>query len=133
MKAPSRRAGNEGFVDGTFYDANSIFAAVEKQFSDKHSLNLTVMAAQNKRGKSSPNTDEVYDLKGIKYNPYWGYQNGKMRNSRIRDLYEPIVMLNHYWNIGEATTLNTNVSYQFGQIGNSRIGVACIIGAVLPV
>lgn len=117
----SRRAGNEGFVDGTFYDANSIFAAVEKQFSDKHSLNLTVMAAQNKRGKSSPNTDEVYDLKGIKYNPYWGYQNGKMRNSRIRDLYEPIVMLNHYWNIGEATTLNTNVSYQFGQIGNSRI------------
>ncbi|OSY87179.1 TonB-dependent receptor [Tenacibaculum holothuriorum] len=117
----SRRAGNEGYVDGTFYDANSIFLAIEKQLSNKHALNLTVIAAENERGKSAPHTQEVYDLKGIRYNEYWGYQNGKMRNSRVRRIYEPIVMLNHYWNISDNTSLNTNVSYQFGEIGNSRI------------
>jgi hypothetical protein len=30
-------------------------------------------------------------------------------------------MLNHYWDISEKTTLNTNVSYQFGFTGNTRI------------
>ena len=30
--------------------------------------------------KVSPNTQEVYDLKGTKYNEYWGYQDGEKRN-----------------------------------------------------
>lgn len=117
----SRRAGNEGYVDGTFYDANSIFLSIEKQLNDAHSLNLTVIAAENERGKSSPNTQEVFDIKGIRYNSYWGNQVGKMRNSRVKRVYEPILMLNHYWNLSEGTTLNTNIGYQFGEIGNSRL------------
>lgn len=119
--AGSRRDGKEGFVDGTSYSANSIFASVEKKFNDNHSLNFTSIYAQNKRGKSAANTQQVYDIKGIKYNPYWGYQDGKIRNSRIKRVEEPIVMLNHYWSMGESTTLNTNVAYQFGEIGNSRL------------
>ena len=119
--AASRRAGDEGYVDGTLYDSNSIMASIEKRFNDKHSLNFTSIYAQNKRGKSAPHTQEVYDLKGIKYNEYWGYQNGKMRNSRIKRIEEPILMLNHYWNISDNTSLNTNVAYQFGEIGNSRL------------
>lgn len=117
----SRRAGNEGFNDGTFYDANSIFASVEKKFNDSHSLNFTSFYAPNQRGKSSANTQEVYDLKGISYNSYWGMQNGKMRNSREKRVIEPIVMLNHYWTISDKTSLNTNIAYQFGEVANSRI------------
>ena len=67
-----RRWGNEGFQDGTFYDANSFFVSVEKKINDKHSLNFTGFYTPNRRGKSSPNTQEVYDLKDIKYNEYWG-------------------------------------------------------------
>lgn len=117
----SRRAGKEGFNDGTSYNANSFFASVEKKLNDKHSLNLTTIFAPNKRGKSSSNTQEVFDLKGIQYNSFWGYQNGKIRNSRYKELIEPIVMLNHYWTISPKTTLNTNIAYQSGQLGNSRI------------
>ncbi|MFV0249038.1 MAG: carboxypeptidase-like regulatory domain-containing protein [Tenacibaculum sp.] len=117
----SRRAGNKGFVDGTFYDANSFFASAEKQLNDKHSVNLTLIAAQNKRGKYSPNTQEVFDLKGIRYNPYWGYQNGKPRNSRVRNLLEPIAILSHFYDINENTSINTNLAFQTGKIGNSRI------------
>ena len=116
-----RRWGDEGFQDGTLYDANSFFASVEKKINDKHSFNFTAIYAPNRRGKSSPNTQEVYDLKGIKYNEYWGYYNGEKKNSRIMEVVEPILMLNHYWDISEKTKLNTNVGEQFGKIGNSRI------------
>ncbi|TVZ56706.1 TonB-dependent receptor-like protein [Lutibacter sp. Hel_I_33_5] len=117
----SRRAGKEGFVDGTMYNANSFFASVEKKLNDKHSLNFTSITAFNRRGKSAPNTQEVFDLKGIKYNSYWGLQDGKIRNSRIKEVSEPILMLNHYWTLNDKTVINTNISYQFGKIGNTRI------------
>lgn len=117
----SRRWAQEGYFDGTDYSANSFFASVEKRFGNNHSLNFTSIYAQNSRGKNSPNTQEVINLKGHKYNSYWGYQNGEKRNSRDKDVEEPIFMLNHYWKINEKNTLNTNVAYQFGSIGNSRI------------
>ncbi len=117
----SRRYGNEGYNDGTLYDANSFFGSVEKKINDKHSLNLTAFYTPNRRGKSSPNTQEVFDLGGRTYNSYWGYQDGEKRNSRIRTIEEPVVMLNHYWDINEKTTLNTNFAYQSGQVGNSRL------------
>ncbi len=118
----ARRYGDEGYNDGTLYDANSFFASVEKKLSDSHSLNLTAFYTPNRRGKSSPNTQEVVDLKGIKYNSYWGEQDGEIRNSRIKEVKEPVVMLNHYWTISDKTSLNTNIGYQFGSIGNSRLG-----------
>jgi hypothetical protein len=119
--AASRREGREGFVDGTLYNATSFFGSVEKKFNDKHSLTFTSITALNRRGKSAPQTQEVFDLRGIQYNSYWGTQNGKIRNSRIKEVSEPILMLNHYWDINETTSLNTNASYQTGKIGNSRI------------
>ncbi len=119
-----RRWGDEGFQDASLYDSNSFFASVEKKINDSHSLNFTSIYAPNRRGKSSSNTQEVYDLKGIKYNEYWGYLDGKKKNSRIKEVEEPILMLNHTWDITDKTSLNTNVGYQFGKIGNSRLDYA---------
>jgi len=117
----SRRWAQEGYFEGTDYGANSFFASVEKRINKKHSLNFTAIYAQNTRGKSSPNTNEVNNLMGIKYNSYWGYQDGKKRNSRDKDVEEPILMLSHFWKMSDKTTLTTNVAYQTGSIGNSRL------------
>jgi len=117
----SRRSGEEGFVDGTLYDSNSFFAAVEKQINEKHSINLTSIYAQNRRGRSTAITQEVFNLKGNDYNPLWGAQNGEIRNSRVRKINEPVFILSHYWDISSKTKLNTNVAYQFGKVGNTRI------------
>jgi len=117
----SRRGAGEGYFDGTDYGGNSLFLAFEKRFSDKHSLNFTAIYAQSERGRNSPNTQEVTNIAGVKYNAYWGDYNGDKRNSRDKDVEEPILMLNHYWKIDNKTTLNTNVAYQFGKIGNSRL------------
>ena len=68
----SRRWAEEGHFQGTFYDANSFFLSLEKIINDFHSVNLVVIYAKNRRGKSSPNTQEVYDLTSENYNSYYG-------------------------------------------------------------
>jgi hypothetical protein len=117
----SRRFAQEGSIEGTSYNAWSGFLAVEKKFAKKHSLNFTAFATPNKRGKSSPNTQEVYDLKGYQYNAYWGNQEGDKRNSRIKEIFEPVLMLSHFYE-RENTTIKSTLAYQFGHIGNSRLG-----------
>lgn len=117
----SRRFANEGYFEGTTYNANSFFASLERKISANNSLNFTSIYANNRRGKNSPNTKEVTDLAGEQYNSYWGWQDGYKRNSRIKEIEEPIFMLSDYWKITSKTNLNMNVSYQFGKIGNSRI------------
>ncbi|WP_444626799.1 carboxypeptidase-like regulatory domain-containing protein [Flavobacterium columnare] len=117
----SRRWAQEGHFEGTDMAANSLFASVEKRFGKKHVLNFTSIYAQNRRGRTSPNTNEVTDIKGYKYNSYWGWQEGKKRNSRDRIINEPIMMLNHYWKFNDKTRLNTNLAFQSGSIANARL------------
>lgn len=117
----SRRYGDGGYIEGSLYDANSFVVAVEKQINDKHSINFTSIYAQNRRGRGAALTQEVTDLKGRQYNPFWGELNGEIRNSRIRKIEEPILMLNHYWTISDKTSINTNIGYQFGTTGNTRV------------
>jgi len=117
----SRRFAQQGYFEGSSYNAWAAFVAAEKKLSSNHTLNITAITSFNRRGKSSPNTQEVYNLKGLKYNAYWGDQEGDTRNSRIKEIFEPVVMFSHFYE-KENTTLKTTLAYQFGHIGNSRLG-----------
>lgn len=117
----SRRYANEGFKEGTLYDANSFFTSIEKRINKKHSLNLTFIYASNIRGKSSPVTQEVFELKNVRYNSYWGNQEDIIRNSRVKKIIEPIFQLSHFLNINSNTSIQSNITYQFGKVGNSRL------------
>jgi len=117
----SRRYGEEGYQKGTVYDANSFFASVEKSLGATHSINFSAFYTPNRRGRSTAVTQEVKDLKGIQYNPNWGFQDGTIRNSRIREVEEPVILLNHYWDLSEKTNVSTNIGYQFGKTGSTRI------------
>jgi hypothetical protein len=116
-----KRYANEGYFEGTTYDANSFFTSVEKKLTDQHSLNFTAFFTPNSRGKNSPNTDEVTALTSPKYNSYWGFQNGQQRNSRIKTIEEPVLMLNDYFKINLTTQLHLGALYQFGKMGNTNI------------
>jgi hypothetical protein len=120
VSAGNRWAG-EGYFEGTNYNAISGFISVEKKINDQHSLNLSGFYTPNSRAKNSPNTAEVTELTNEKYNSYWGWQDGKKRNARIKTIEEPILMLNHFYTINDQTTLNSSVAYQFGKITNSNI------------
>ena len=117
----SRRWAEEGHFQGTFYDANSLFIGIENKINDSHSINFSGIYAYNRRGKSSPNTQEVYDLQSENYNSYWGWQNGMKRNSRVKKLEEPIFLITHYWDISPKSNLETSLFYQIGSMGNSRL------------
>lgn len=119
--AASRRWAKEGFVNGTLYDAFSIYGAMEYQFNTKNSLLFTGILSSNRRGSSAAITEEVYNLVGNRYNPYWGFQNGHFRNARERKILEPLFMLNYF---GKFKNLHINaaISYQFGSFAKSRIG-----------
>jgi hypothetical protein len=116
-----KRFANEGYFEGTTYDANSVFTSVEKKLTARNSLNFTAFYTPNSRGKNSPNTDEITQLTSVKYNSYWGFQNGQQRNSRVKTIEEPTLMLNDYFKINARTHLNFGALYQFGKISNSAI------------
>lgn len=118
----SRRWAEEGYIPGTFYDAWSYFASIDKKLNDEHTLNLTAFGAPVKRGRSGASVQEMYDLAGTNYyNPNWGYQNGKKRNSRVVDAHQPTVILRHDWNISETASLTSALGYQFGYYGSSAL------------
>lgn len=115
----SRRWAEEGYIDGTVYDAFSLFGALEYKLNERHSINAMAMYAPNRRGSSTAITQEVYELVGRRYNPNWGFQDGDIRNVSNREIEEPIFMLSHFFNSG-STRLTTNVAYQFGKTARGR-------------
>ncbi len=117
----SRRWAKEGYMDGTLYDAYSFFVALEYQKNPKSNWAFTSILAKNRRGRSSAITEEVSTLAGNHYNPYWGLQNGKIRNSRERRVFEPILMLNHFYNTPNLK-VTTGLAYQLGTNARSRLG-----------
>lgn len=119
--AAGKRWADEGYFQGTNFNADSFFISVEKKLNNRNSLNFTGFYTPNSRGKNSANTSEVTSLMGEKYNSYWGFQNGEKRNARIKNVEEPLLMLNHYFKIDAKTNLNSSVMYQFGKVGNSSI------------
>lgn len=118
----SRRWGEQGFIDGTYYDAWSYFMSIDRKLSDRQMLNLVVLGAPTTRGRSTASVQEAYDLAGTNfYNPLWGYQEGKVRNSREYRTHQPIAMLRHDIEIGKKTNVTTTIGAQFGTFGSTRL------------
>lgn len=118
----STRQGGNGYVDGIYYNSYGYFASVEKLFGTKHRLALTLLGTPQQRGAQQASTQEAYDLFGSNYyNPNVGFQDGKMRNTRVRRTHEPIVMLNYIFDISDKTRFTAATSLRFGFNGYSAL------------
>lgn len=118
----SRRWAQEGYVPGTDYDAYGYFASAEKKLNDNHMIGISVFGAPQYRSKMGASTQEAYDLAGTNYyNPYWGYQNGEVRNSRIRKAHKPYAIINDTWKLNETTKIHTSIGFMKGRYGNTRL------------
>ena len=92
----SARVGGNDWVKGVYYRNFAYYAGVEKKFGDIHRIGLVTFAAPGQRGAQNASTQEVYDLIGDNmYNSNWGYQNGKVRNARVRKTFEPVTILKY--------------------------------------
>lgn len=117
------RYSNEGNIDGTFYRNFSYSLSAEKQWNGGlHSLSLVTFGSPVQRGQQGSSYQEVYDLTGNNlYNPNWGYQDGKKRNSKVVTAYDPTTILSHVWKISQDVTLTTGVGFHYGRYGGTAL------------
>ena len=120
--AASTRQGGNDWAKGVYYNSWSYFLSVEKRINPFHRLAFTFFGAPTERGAQTASTQEVYDLVGSNfYNANLGYQDGKKRNSRVRESHEPVAVLNYFYQPSSKLNLMATVSYRFGKNGYSAL------------
>lgn len=108
--------------EGIAYNSGGYFLSAQKDFQNGHRLSLITFGAPTERGQSGAVTQEVYDLTGsINYNPYWGYCNGKMRNSRIVRSFDPTGIISYEWQIDPMQRLRVAAGYHYALYSNSAL------------
>ena len=108
--------------EGISYNSGGYFFSAQKDWQNGHRLSLITFGAPTERGQSGAVTQEVYDLTGsINYNPYWGYCNGKVRNSRIVRSFDPTVIASYEWQIDPQQKLRAAVGYHYAWYSNSAL------------
>lgn len=116
--------------EGIQYASFGYFVTAEKQFGPSRSLSFLTFGAPTERGQSSALTQEVYTLTNQynpnrwgwnSYNPYWGYQNGKVRNSRIVKSYDPTAIVSLKWALNDQEEIRAAVGYHYSMYSNSAI------------
>jgi len=115
------RWAGEGVVEGTFYNSLSYFLGVQKLLGN-HSISLVTWGNPTERGTQGASTDEMYWLANDRlYNPYWGYQDGKKRNSRVVNDYAPAALMTWDWQINETMKLTTSLLGKYGMYKSTKL------------
>jgi len=110
-------------VEGTFYNALSYFFGIEKVIGDgTHSVSLVTWGNPTERATQGASTDEMYWLaNNNNYNPYWGYQDGKKRNSRIVKDFAPSALLTWDWKLNESDKITTSLFGKYAMYSSSKL------------
>ena len=116
--------------EGITYSSVGYFLTAEKRWGNDMRLSLITFGAPTMRGQSAALTQETFDLTNQynktswghnNYNPYWGYQDGKMRNSRIVHSYDPTAIASFDWKIDEENHLKIAAGYHYSFYSNSAL------------
>ena len=118
----SARLGGNDWIDGVYYKSLAYYLAADKVINDANTVSFAFFATPGERGAQNAATQEVYDLMGDNmYNSNWGYQNGKVRNARVRKTNEPIAFLKWDFNPSDKFSASTTVLYRFGKNGYTAL------------
>ena len=118
----SARLGGNDWIDGVYYRSFAYYAAVDKKFDKTHHLSFVFFGTPGERGAQNASTQEVYDLVGSNmYNSNWGYQNGKVRNTRVRKTHEPVTFLKYDFTPSDAFHASATLLYRFGKNGYTAL------------
>ena len=116
------RWADRGYVEGTFYNALSYYLGAQKLIGNNHSLTFATWGNPTERASQGAATDESYWIaNNYQYNPYWGYQNGKRRNSRVVNDFAPTAMFTWDWNINDDTKLTTSVFGKYSMYKSTKL------------
>lgn len=113
-----------GNVEGTFYNSLAYYLAAEKIISPNHSISLLTFGSPTERAQQGASTEEAYWLAGSHYyNPNWGYQAGKKRNSRIVNSFDPTLIATWDWKSNDnSKALTTNLAFDYNLYSTTALG-----------
>ncbi|MBR1705195.1 MAG: TonB-dependent receptor [Bacteroidales bacterium] len=118
----SARLGGNDWIDGVYYRSFAYYLAADKVFDDTHRLGFAFFGTPGQRGAQMASTQEVYDLMGDNmYNANWGYQNGKVRNARVRKTHEPVAFLKYDFTPSDRFEGSATLLYRFGKNGYTAL------------
>lgn len=110
------RTGRDLHVEGVFTDAAAAALRVAKRFTDDNRIELCITLPVSVSGGRSASVEEAFAYTGNRlYNPAWGYQNGKMRNARVRRETLPMGQIGWQQRITAATTLAAAAGIETGR------------------
>lgn len=116
----SNRLGATGYIAGTPFESQAGYAALEWQPDRANTWLVAGVFSHTRRGMSSPLTEELASLKGSRYNPNWGWHEGKVRSSRQRTEAEPMLMF-LYSHQTQRVNWAVAAGYQWGVRMRSRL------------
>lgn len=117
------RWAKEGVIEGTFYNSLSYLLSAEKKINDNHSISFVTFGSPTERAQQGASTEEAYWLANSHYyNPYWGYQNGKKRNSRVVNDFEPTFIATWDWKVDDNKKLVTSAGMKYSAYSTTALG-----------
>ena len=118
----SARLGGNDWIDGVYYRSLAYYFAADKVLNDANTISFAFFGTPGARGAQNASTQEVYDLMGDNmYNSNWGYQNGKVRNARVRKTHEPIAFVKWDYKPDDVFSSSATVLYRFGKNGYTAL------------
>ena len=118
----TRRWGRDRHIRGVYADEWSLCLSLGRRLGAKNSLSAVFLMAPSERGLRSASTGEAFEASGDRlYNPAWGYQQGRVRPSRVRCERTPMALIT--WRCGADTrwNLTTTVSALWGTSSRSAL------------
>lgn len=117
------RCGDDLYVRGVGQDALDVGFRIRKDFSSGAIFSLTALCSLGQRGMRTGSTEEAFMLTGDKlYNPLWGMQSGKERNSRTRRDAVPFMVATLDMAVGQNTRMKISVGGDCGLRSYSSLG-----------
>ena len=109
------RTGRDLHVEGVFTNALTAGLRLAKRFGEGHELALLCIVPPSTRGTRLSSSEEAFSLTGDRlYNPAWGFQDGRVRNSRVRRETIPLAVVTYEVPLSPATSLTAAFGAEAG-------------------
>lgn len=111
-------------MDGVHAADLSFFASASKRYGadGRHVSQFSIIYSPSERALQGASTSEAFQLTSNNlYNPYWGYFDGRVRNTRVRRSSMPVLVAEHVWRIDDRTTFRARASLGIGSQSNTAL------------
>ncbi|MBQ5726329.1 MAG: TonB-dependent receptor [Alistipes sp.] len=117
------RGGNDLYIDGVYNESIDAGVRLTKNFASGAIFSVLCVSGIGERGLRTGSTEEAFSLSGDNlYNPLWGRQDGRIRNSRVQREAVPFIVATYNTAISNTTTMTLSVGGDYGKRGTSSLG-----------